>query len=145
MTTATKTKLETTCEQIEAVILDNVPTMTTERNFGRKNQAAMARQLFKTLGIKGVSVTAENYSMASTVSIRMPEKETTGADFVLDGVNYRGQSWSDMPSDVPAKIINSRRYRAQGLLGSILSIAFPNCDDRSDSQSDYFDSCWSYR
>lgn len=126
-------------EQIAAVKLDRVPVMSHERCIPRKEQAKLARQLFAKLGIKGVSVTAPNYSMAQSVDVRVPAEAADMTGFE----QYEHSTYSDMPDYVPVKAAMLRKNQAQKHLFLILNHAFPCHDDRSDSQSDYFDYCWS--
>lgn len=129
-----------TFAQVAAVNLDAVPVMSTNRSLPRKEQAALARQLFKQLGIKGVSVTTPNYSMAQSVDVSLPHEprpDMTGYE------QYENFCYSDMPNDVPVKAAELRRSAARDRLCHILTLAFPMHDDRSDTQSDYFDYCWS--
>jgi len=130
-----------TYAQIQAVNLDAVPVMSKDRTIPRKEQSKLARQLFKRLGIVGVSVTAPNYSMAQSVDVRLPSEPHPGwAGFE----QYQHMSYTEMPSNVPAKAHLLRKIEAQKRLESILARAFPNHDNRSDYQSDYFDYCWSF-
>lgn len=118
------------CQQaLAAVDLAGVPVLTTDRHIERKAQAALLRKLLRQLKVPHVSVTAPNYSMASSVDVRLPKREdyTVAADGCID-------------RDCPAAVANRA---AEDTLRSILAIAFPNHDDRSDSQTDYFDYCWS--
>lgn len=128
---------------IFAVNMACIPVMSTQRNIGRKEQAALTRKLFHQLGIKGVSVTAPNYSMAQSVDVRVPTIERQGDDYLFDGKSYEHDTYSDMPDGVPAKAKQRAKYEAEKRIGEILDCAFPNHDDRSDSQSDHFDYCWS--
>jgi len=133
-----------TLEQIMAVNLDRVPVVCRERYIPRKEQAKLCRELLKRLGVKGVSVTAPNYSMAQSVDVDIDKNGMIQLDaFIFNGVDYRDQCFSDMPEDVPAKRINQSKYNARIKLEAILALAFPNHDDRSDTQSDYFDYKWS--
>lgn len=125
---------------IDAVDLASVPVMASNRHIPRKDQAALARKLLRKLGIVGVSITTPNYSMAQSVDIRLPREEHPGWTGFEQWQHY---SYSDMPDDVPAKAAHVRNYAAQKKLAAILAIAFPQHDDRSDSQTDYYDSCWS--
>lgn len=144
LTTSKKqTNAAETYAQIAAVNEAAIQVVCRDRMIPRKEQAALARKLFKSLGIKGVSVTAPNYSMAQVVNVTLPRIETSDADFLLDGTNYRNHCWSDMPIEVPAKQKNAARWTAERKIDEILARAFPQHDDRSDSQTDYFDSCWS--
>jgi hypothetical protein len=47
------------------------------RQESRKARAAAIRSLFKRLGLKGISVTAPNYSMAQSVDITFPVRHCT--------------------------------------------------------------------
>ena len=129
-----------TYNQIHAVKLDDVPVMSTDRCIPRKQQAALARQLLKQLGVKGVSITAPNYSMAQSVDVRLPdEPRPSMAGFE----QYEHSTYSDMPDNVPIKAAFLRKRAAEKALEAILASAFPNHDSRSDTQTDYFDYCWS--
>jgi hypothetical protein len=116
-----------------------VPVMSVDRFISRKEQARLVRELFKRLGIRGLSVTAPNYSMASTVHINLPNFH---ADFT-GYAEFQNETWSCIPSSCPVKICDKARCACRTALDSILLRAFPNHGDRSDVQSDYFDSCWS--
>jgi len=132
-----------TLTQIFSVNLDKVPVMSTDRSIRRKEQAKLCRELFKRLGIKGVSVTAPNYSMAQAVDVKIPGYMGHDSEYFYNGVDYRGQSFADMPDNVPAKIRNQTHWSAAKKLETVLLRAFPNHDDRSDLQSDYFNYKWS--
>lgn len=110
---------------IEAVDLAAVPVVCTVRSTPRKEQAALARGLLKKLGVKGVSVTTPSYSMASVVEVRLPQ-------FGREGMT---------DAEVAAEYEEHRA--AERKLSHILAVAFPNHDDRSDYQTDYFDYRWS--
>ena len=132
-----------TFEQIDAVKLDRVPIMSRDRSIPRKEQASLARFLFKKLRIQGLSVTTPRYSMANCVDVRVPELPRDAADYLFEGVDYHNYSFSDMPEAVPARAKHARRWQAIRKVDAILKLAFPNHDDRSDSQTDYFDNPWS--
>jgi len=132
-----------TLEQIFAVDLNRVPVVSTDRHISRKEQAKLARELFKKLGIKGLSVTTPNYSMASVVEVKVPTYRLEPGDYVLEGEDYENRSYSDMPEDVPAKRKHLKHWNAVKKIDAILLRAFPQHDDRSDLQSDYHDNCWS--
>lgn len=97
---------------LEAVELSAVPVKSRERCY-RKERARLARELFRELGLRGISVTAPNYSMARVVDIRLP------------------------------RLASGEQAEMRWKVSEILDRAFPNCDDRSDSMTDYFDACWS--
>ena len=115
---------------LQAIVLGALPIMSTDRSIPRKEQAKLARMLFKQLGLKGISVRAPNYSQAQSVDVRLPKRE----DYERDQAGC-----IDWPND-PAAIANNA---AEKRVREILNRAFPNHDDRSDSQSDHFNYCWS--
>lgn len=117
-------------QALKAVDLAKVPVKSTERHIARKEQARLTRELFKELGLKGISVTAPNYSMARAVDVRLPRR----SDF-SELVDVRRQRISCMAREA--------NHRAAEAVHQILAVAFPNHDDRSDTQSDHFDFCWS--
>lgn len=117
-----------------------IPVMTTDRHINRKEQAVMARELFKQLGLKGISVRTPNYSMASTVDVTIPREPHPGW---VGFEEWEHRSYSDMPDDVPARAWSKRHYNAEKALEAILLRAFPQHDNRSDSVTDYYDYCWS--
>jgi hypothetical protein len=100
-----------------------------ERSCPRKELAAAARKLFKSLGLKGISVTAPNYSMAQSVDVSLPKRE----DYVFD--QFRMVIEGD-----EARAANNA---AHDKIALILYTAFPSHRDRSDTQSDHFDYRWS--
>ncbi len=116
---------------LATVDLAKVPVMSDDRHIERKVQAALARKLFKQLGIPGVSVTTPNYSMASVVDVAIPTRN----DYTV----RREDGGFDFQED-PAARANTEAERK---IETILAIAFPKHDDRSDSMTDYYDSCWS--
>ncbi len=128
---------------LAAIRLENVPVITRDRHIPRKEQAALARQLFKRLGLKGISVTAPRYAQAHSVDVRLPaegEHDPNKWPHAHDrccGPNGRGHHEENR---CPAC---RERAAAQKKLEAILLTAFPNHDDRSDLQTDYFDFRWS--
>lgn len=111
-------------EALRQVDLDAVPVSSGDRRIPRKQQAKMARALFSRLKLKGISITAPSYSMASSVHVNLPQR--------FDAIDLQG-------TDV-CRVANREALRK---VEEILSRAFPNHDDRSDTQTDYFDFCWS--
>lgn len=116
-------------ERLAQIDISAVPVMSLDRHQPRKEQARQCRELFRRLGLKGISVTAPNYSMAQSVDVRLPGRE----DYVF-GVGGMVQA------NDPARNANSE---AQQRIRAILLAAFPKHDDRSDAQSDHFDYRWS--
>jgi hypothetical protein len=104
------------CEKIMSIDLRAVPVLAPDRHLPRKQQAKMTRELFKILGINGVRVTTPRYANASSVYVQFS-------------------------SDSPHK----DRWEYGQKLQAILDKAFPNHVDRSDPQSDHFDSRWYVR
>jgi hypothetical protein len=142
-TTPADCKVSALYARLAAIDPAAVPVVCTDRHVARKYQATLARELFKALGLKGISVTTPNYSMAHVVDVSIPSLPHLPGDYLYDGRNYENDSYSDMPAAVPARAKSLARHAASLKVGEILAYAFPNHDDRSDSQSDYFDSCWS--
>jgi hypothetical protein len=117
------------------------------RSQPRKIWAIQIRQLFKDLGIKGVSVTVPNYSMAQVVNIRLPSvsfnDEHEAQHLVIDSA-YRAQAdptpWMGFAYYCP---ICQEQQAAHKHIKEIVLAAFPDLDDRSDPITDYFDACLS--
>lgn len=126
-------------ELILSVDLDKVPTICTNRCIPRKQQAALTRQLFKVLGIKGISVRTPNYSMARSVDVRIPRES---------GLSWKGYEqyehlpFNEVPDFVPLKAARIRHGEACEKVEAILDKAFPNHGNRSDYLSDYYDFKW---
>jgi hypothetical protein len=114
---------------LAAVDITKIPVMSTDRHIPRKLQAKLARMLLRSMGIKGVSITTPNYSMAQSVQVRMPRRD----DYDLDEHGFA------VPGNPAAVANNEARQR----MLAILLAAFPRHDDRSDTMTDYFDYCWS--
>ena len=126
--------------KIASVDLSAVPVVCRDRHISRKEQARLARELFKRLGFKSISVTTPNYSMASSVDVCVPHEpkpDMTGFE------QFEHCTYSDMPNDVPIKAAMLRRSAAVQKIDAILDAAFPAHNNRSDYQTDYFDYCWS--
>ena len=122
----------TTHRQIETVDLATVPIMTKDRGIPRKEQAKLARELFRQLRIKGLSVTTPRYSMATCVHVGVPLEFSPPSDYVLNNVNYEASSYSDIPAELPVRRKMDARGMATKKVKAILAAAFPNHDDRSD-------------
>ena len=110
---------------LDAVDLDAVPVMTTDRHLDRKEQARLLRQLLKQLKVPHVSVTTPHHSMASGVDIAFPERQ-------------------DLPPNCLATETEAgrRNKAAREKFERLLLRAFPNHDDRSDCRNDFYDFCW---
>lgn len=114
-------------QAVAKINLSKVSVMSTDRSISRKEQARLARKLFGALKLKGISVTAPNYSMAQSVDVRIP---TGKAMHFIKRTDYI------------AAVANNQ---AENKIRQILAIAFPNHDDRSDTQTDYHNYKWSIR
>jgi hypothetical protein len=133
-------------DKIGRASMDAVPIMTTDRRIPRKEQAALARKLFKLLGFKGISVTAPRYAMAHSVDVYIPDQgqhdlTTWPHDHSkCCGAGNLGASQHDQATRCPAC---RAREAATRKIEAILAKAFPNHNDRSRTEEDYFDFCWS--
>lgn len=116
-------------EALADVDLARVPPVVWERNIPRKLQAKLARQVFLRLGLrKWINVTTPNYSMASSVDVRLVKRrDNVGAD-----------GFYDMESE--GSVANRA---AAEKIEQILLKAFPNSNDRSEYGTDYYDYKWS--
>ncbi len=128
---------ETFADQLAAVNMADVPNLGLDRHIPRKDQAKAARELFKRLGIKGVSFTTPMYSMASSVDVRVPDDDTDPHELDKQPHDYRAETHD------PRCAACDRRSARRAKVEAILDAAFPNHRDRSDLQSDYHDSRWS--
>lgn len=113
---------------VEAINAAPVPFPRGEiRHSPRKIQAKLVRALLKDLGIRGVSVTAPNYSMAQAIDVRIPSlgcgHESSEERWECAGCNMR--------------------QAAIARLEALILAAYPDMADRSDTQSDHFDYCLS--
>lgn len=133
MTTETRASVHN--PDLQAIIDAELPPLRNPalRREGRKEWAKQVRALFKSMGLKGISVTTPSYSMAHSIDIVIPrnnpELTVPDPDFpcytVLDPA-YRLQ-----------------RERALDKVGLIIISAFPDLDDRSEYGTDYYDFCLS--
>ena len=101
------------------------------RKESRKTWAQGVRALFKSLGFKGISVTAPNYSMASSIRISFP---SSGCQNPIHNEPYSRY--------LDCALCAKERAAKQKAVAIILA-AFPDLDNRSDSQTDHFDYCLS--
>lgn len=116
---------------LAAVDVCKLPVMSRERCIRRKEQAKLARRLFKQLGLKGISVTTPNHSMAQGVDVKLPKRDDYTVFDAADCVDWL---------DDPACAANAKARRD---IEEILARSFPQHDDRSELVSDYFNYCWS--
>jgi membrane protease subunit (stomatin/prohibitin family) len=115
---------------LAAIDITTIEIASNDRHIPRKEQAKLARELFKKLGLKGISVTTPNYSMAQSVDVSIPSRN-----------DYKMIGQYDIDPECEACKAN---HEARERIEAILLAAFPNHDNRSDSQTDYFDYCWSF-
>lgn len=130
-------KAEALQSALEKVQEGKIPVMSRERHIPRKQQAALARELFKRLGLRGVSVTTPNYSMAHSVDVSYPKLQIHCHDMWP-------HNWevSDRTEETRCPTCKEN-WKMHEKIAEILARAFPNHDDRSDSMTDYFDFKWS--
>lgn len=129
-------------DQIERTPLPSV-RHAAMRQRTRKEWAGEVRNLFKDLGIKHVSVTTPNYSMASSIHIDLPPL------FAWNGDHERRHEEIDHQERESGTWLGyghfcefcKREWSAKQKLEKIVLAAFPDLDNRSDTQSDYFDFC----
>jgi hypothetical protein len=115
------------------------------RNLTRKEWAQNVRSLFKSLGLGWVSVTAPNYSMASSIDIRFHTPDNfTGAHEAkhaeIDELQRGAYEWLGYGHYCPWC---KQQWEAHHRLEQIILAAFPDLNNRSDSMSDHFDFCLS--
>jgi hypothetical protein len=105
-------------EALERVDLGTVPVVSADRYIPRKERAALARRLFRSLGLPGISITVPDDDFVEGVAVDVP---------------YR--------HDFDQTCTASRQ--AADRLRVILHIAFPNhVDDPSNPFN--LDSIWSF-
>lgn len=111
----------------------------------RKEWAKQVRKLLKSLNIKGVSVTTPNYSMASTIQIRVEYGPEFSKDHqpVHEAGEIRERRNTTYRGSVHFCPYCSVRKDVHDKLEQIILAAFPDLDDRSDSISDYYNYCLS--
>jgi hypothetical protein len=97
----------------------------------RKVRAAAVRKLFRDMGLKGISVTAPNYSMAQSIDVRTPRNESEPTVKDEHGLDVLHPEYLAARNAVLARVER------------IILAAFPDLDNRSDFISDYFDYCLS--
>jgi hypothetical protein len=98
------------------------------RREGRKVWAAEVRKLFKSLGLRGISVTAPNYSMASSIHVLLPEATGHEAD---------GGAGHDFPTCPACR----QRAAAMKHVKRLILAAFPDLDDRNEYPGTDYDFC----
>jgi hypothetical protein len=101
------------------------------RRDGRSTWGAKVRRLFADLGIKGISVTTPSYSMAQSIDIRLPGEAEH---------DYR-EEWQGGTHERATCPICRERQAAVERVEEIILAAFPDLDNRSDSQTDHYDYC----
>ncbi len=126
----------TTLNQIESAPLPEFRARI--RQWPRKEWAEEIRSLLKYLGIKGISVTAPNYSMASSINIRLPAMPT---EYAPEHEDLHYKLWCKGKAGIECPDC-ARRQEAKKKLAAIILAAFPDLADRSDLQSDHFDYCF---
>ena len=117
------------------------------RDLTRKEWAHEVKGLLKSLGLGWISVTAPSYSMASSISVRFhtPQAEWDGSQHQarhekIDEQQRECMEWFGYGTYCPWC---KQEWAAHHKLEEIILAAFPDLNDRSDTQSDYFDFCLS--
>lgn len=116
------------------------------RPLTRKERAAHIRALLKDMQVTGISVTCPNYARAQSIDIRLPylpdESEAHSQRHAeIDDLCRNVYPWTGHAN-------NGCQYckaqnEAQVHIEKVILAAFPDLDDRSDHQADYFDYCLS--
>lgn len=104
-----------------------------KRNSDRKEFAKAVRSLFKKLGLKYISVTTPNYSMASSIDIILPKRPQTYNYYKM---NLR---WEDEETLREKDYALTMNRQASKYINYILNSCFPTKNDRSETMTDYFD------
>lgn len=123
----------------QSIIRANLPTANrtvTRQSHDRKAWAAAVRAMLRNLGIKAVSVTAPSYSQAHSIDIRLP-RYAEAAHTCFDSYTTKYA-----PIDERHCRACTLQSQAQSKMHAIMHVGFPQLDNRSDSQTDYFDFCW---
>ena len=129
---------------VQNVQLAAIPIYRLDRCAPRTEQARQARELFRRLGVRGVSVTAPRYSQAHSVNVRLPrpgDDEHDPTRWPHDHSRCCGQQAGHEESTRCPACAQEDATRRK--VKAILYAAFPNHRDRSEVQTDYFDFCWS--
>ena len=103
-------------EQLRQIDVTKLPVMCRDRGISMKDQAKLARSLFKQLGLKGIRVRMATGANCFWVNIIPPYADDYDMQLTI------------------------REH-----LKELLARSFPRHDDRSDYMTDYFNYCWSIR
>lgn len=126
------TRLAELTDAMDAFGAENViPSYAHIPRSGQKKQASAARELFKTLGLKGISVTMARGSMCFWVEVTIPGRIDWHYWIHLEGSGGSKKDTANVGMNV-----------ARTMIRRILDAAFPNHHDRSDSLTDHFDDPW---
>lgn len=116
-------------------ILDAEPSRVVythiQRYDPRTETAKQVRRTLRAMGIRGVRVTTPRYSMAQGLDIAF-----AGDDHTPDACGQWDSVYREHDRDCPRFW---RWHLADQRIEALLIRAFPNLDNRSDSQTDYFD------
>lgn len=110
----------------------------------RKGWAREVKSLLKSLGLGWVSVTTPNYSMAESITIRFHQdtwQQHEPLHMKLEAIERaKNGPYCGMTQVCP---YCKQEREAHEKLEAIILAAFPDLNDRSDHQTDYFDYCLS--
>lgn len=107
------------------------------RHQNRKEQAQNVRKLFRDMRISDVSVTTPSYSMAQSIQISIPS-DVPAHDSVHAAAEIESQKDADYKGMVHYCPFCKQRKETRDHIQAIVLAAFPDLNDRSDIQSDYF-------
>ncbi len=124
MTITTHEKAVQLREALKLVNEARIPVLSRDPMLRLKERAQMTRALFKSLGLKGISVAVADGANCFYVVIRLPNMQ-----------HHHNREHTDCEACIYLS-------RAELALEEILQRAFPKEVDNSDPQSDYFDFPW---
>lgn len=110
------------------------------RKLSRKEWAVAVRKLLKDLGLKGISVTTPSYSMAQTIHVTLPDLGIGNDDEAHNRLH--DELWKAQRPTVDCPHC-AQRWNARNRIEAIILAAFPDLENRSNTQYDHFDYCLS--
>lgn len=126
--------------KIDSIELDNLHPASHDRLFLSEFAKALRVEL-RNLGINSrmVGVQVPNYSLASCIDVAVPNV-TPEYDFRT----IRNLSEEEQQKYFAARqALDNTRHKACRKMSQIILRLFPECDDRSDMMTDYFDARFS--
>lgn len=132
MTTLARPLIVDGLSGIFAADLSKLPAPRNIRRDGQKPRTAAIRQLFRTIGLTGVSVTMSRGSMCYWTYVRIVDAPRCTTDHLAE---YHETCTTSQRTCPMCRRIKAARRR----LNYVILTAFPDLGDRSDLHSDYHD------